>query len=170
MSALKPKFTQNLLNATKKYELHIGGHKQVQGIPESILEIAAAKAKENDKDGWIFTLDAPVYTPVMTYAENRILREKMHRAFNSRANGGEFSNKNILKRITTLRNKRATLLGLDSHAHYMLQNRMAQTPEKVNDFIEDLLTKSLPKAKKELDEILELRLYQFLYMPVAVLY
>ena len=153
LSALKPKFTQNLLNATKKYELHIGGHKQVQGIPESVLEIAAAKAKENDKDGWIFTLDAPVYTPDMTYAENRILREKMHRAFNSRANGGEFSNKNILKRITTLRNKRANLLGLESHAHYMLQNRMAQTPEKVNDFIEDLFTRSLPKAKKELHEI-----------------
>ena len=153
LSALKPKFTQNLLNATKKYELHIIGHKEVQGIPESVLEIAAAKAKENDKDGWIFTLDAPVYTPVMTYAENPTLREKMHRAFNSRANGGEFSNKNILKRITTLRNKRANLLGLDSHAHYMLQNRMAQTPEKVNDFIENLLTISLPKAKKELDKI-----------------
>ena len=153
MSALKPKFTQNLLNATKKYELHIGSHKQVQGIPESVLEIAAAKAKENDKDGWIFTLDAPVYTPVMTYAKDRILREKMHRAFNSRANGGEFSNKNILKRITTLRNERANLLGLESHAHYMVQNRMAQTPEKVNDFIEDLLSKSLPKAKKELHEI-----------------
>ena len=153
LSALKPKFTQNLLNATKKYELHIGSHKQVQGIPESVLEIAAAKAKENDKDGWIFTLDAPVHTPVMTYAENRILREKMHRAFNSRANGGEFSNKNILKRITTLRNERANLLGLESHAHYMVQNRMAQTPEKVNDFIEDLLYKSLPKAKKELHEI-----------------
>ena len=153
LSALKPKFTQNLLNATKKYELHIGSHKQVQGIPESVLEIAAAKAKENDKDGWIFTLDAPVYTPVMTYAEDRILREKMHRAFNSRANGGEFSNKNILKRITTLRNERANLLGLESHAHYMVQNRMAQTPEKVNDFIEDLLSKSLPKAKKELHAI-----------------
>ena len=153
LSALKPKFTQNLLNATKKYELHIGSHKQVQGIPESVLEIAAAKAKENDKDGWIFTLDAPVYTPVMTYAEDRILREKMHRAFNSRANGGEFSNKNIIKRITTLRNERANLLGLESHAHYMVQNRMAQTPEKVNDFIEDLLSKSLPKAKKELHEI-----------------
>ena len=153
LSALKPKFTQNLLNATKKYELHIGSHKQVQGIPESVLEIAAAKAKGNDKDGWIFTLDAPVYTPVMTYAKDRILREKMHRAFNSRANGGEFSNKNILKRITTLRNERANLLGLESHAHYMVQNRMAQTPEKVNDFIEDLLSKSLPKAKKELHEI-----------------
>lgn len=153
LSALKPKFTQNLLNATKKYELHISSHKQVQGIPESVLETAAAKAKEKDDDGWIFTLDAPVYTPVMTYAENRALRKKMHRAFNSRANGGEFSNQNILKRITVLRNERANLLGLESHAHYMLQNRMAQTTEKVNDFIEDLLSKSLPKAKKELHEI-----------------
>ena len=153
LSALKPKFTQNLLNATKKYELHIGSHKQVQGIPESVLEIASVKAQENDKDGWIFTLDAPVYTPVMTYAEDRILREKMHRAFNSRANGGVFSNKNILKRITTLRNERANLLGHESHAHYMLHNRMAETPDKVNDFIEDLFARSMPKAKIELQEI-----------------
>jgi len=153
LSILKPKFTQNLLNATKKYELHIGSHKQVQGIPDSVLDIAAAKAKENDKSGWIFTLDAPVYTTVVTNAEDRILREKMYYAFNSRANGGEFNNQNILKRITILRNERANILGLESHAHYILQSRMAQTPDKVNDFIEDLLSKSLPKAKKELHEI-----------------
>ena len=153
LSILKPKFTQNLLNATKKYELHIGSHKQVQGIPDSVLDIAAEKAKENDKSGWIFTLDAPVYTTVVTNAEDRILREKMYYAFNSRANGGEFNNQNILKRITILRNERANILGLESHAHYILQSRMAQTPDKVNDFIEDLLSKSLPKAKKELHEI-----------------
>lgn len=158
LSKLAPQFSDNVLKATNAFELWIPDKKDLAGIPETAIEAAAIAAKEKGKDGqWLFTLQIPSYLPFMTYAENRTLREKMYRAYSSRAYKGEFSNEDLTKKISLLRHQRAELLGQNSHAQFVLQERMAESPEKAMAFLERLLEKARPAGERDLAQVRELK-------------
>ncbi len=150
LSKLKLKFGENVLAETNKFEMLIINEKDLSGLPEGAKEAAKQLAESKNKKGWLFTLDYPSYIPFMTYADNRELRKKLSFAFGNRSfNNDAFDNKNIVLKIVTLRYKRAKLLGYKSHAHFVLEERMAETPEKVLEFLNELLEKVKPAAEKE---------------------
>ncbi len=159
MSTLSPAFMQNTIKSAEAFELLIENVDDLSGLPESAREsaahAAAEKAKEDKKyEGkWLFTLDYPSFGPFMQYADNRELREKIWRAFASRAWKDEYDNSDNIKRIVSLRKERAALLGFDTHAHYVLEERMAKTPQTVNDFLEKLKTTYKPAAIKDLETL-----------------
>lgn len=154
LSKLKLTFGENVLAATQAFEMHLTNEDDVKGLPEGAKEAAAQAASERDKEGWIITLDYPSYVPFMKYAENRGLRKKLSLAFGARAFQKDKNNneQNVLQ-IATLRHQRAQLLGYESHAHFVLEERMAQTPKKVQSFLEELLVKAKPAAQKEFEEL-----------------
>ena len=118
------------------------------------MEAAKQLAVEKNKEGWLITLDYPSYVPFMTYAKNRGLRKKLALAFGQKGfQNDALDNQEIVLKITQLRFKRAQLLGYETHAHFVLEERMAKTPETVQNFLEDLLSKALPAAKKEFKEL-----------------
>ena len=154
LAKLKLTFGENVLAETNKFELHITDEKDLSGLPEGVIEAAAQTADEKGKDGWVFTLDYPSYVPFMTYADNRELRKKMAIAFGAKGfHNDELDNQQNVLQIATLRHKRANLLGYESHAHFVLEERMAETPEKVKSFLNELLEKAKPAAQKEFDEL-----------------
>lgn len=153
LSQLTLGFGENVLAATQEFELHITDKKLLAGLPDTALEAAAEEAKSREKEGYVFTLDYPSYIPFMTYADNRELREKMSKAFGARAYKGTYSNQDNVLKIANLRFERANLLGYKTHAHFVLEERMAMSPKKVKKFSEDLLKKAKPAAKKEFDEL-----------------
>ncbi len=156
LSQLGLKFQQNVLAETNAFELLITDEEDLSGLPESIVEMAAQAAKTKNKEGWLFNLQYPSYVPFMKYADNRALREQLFRASSSRANhGNENDNNDIIKRIVELRLEKARLLGFRTHAEYKLQERMAETPEKVEHFLTDLHQSSKPYADKEFAEVQE---------------
>ncbi len=151
-SKLGLKFGENVLAETNDYELHITDKAALSGLPDGLIEAAKMIAEEKEKKGWIFTLDYPSYIPFMTYADNRKLREQLAKAFGSRAmKNNENDNRQNVIDIANIRHQRATLLGYKSHAHYVLEERMAEAPEKVNDFLATLLSKAKPAAEKEFE-------------------
>lgn len=156
LARLKLIFGKNVLAETNKYELHIKDPEDLSGLPDGVVEAASNLATEKDKDGWIFTLEYPSYVPFMKYSKNRDLRRKLALAFGSKGfhNDEHDNQKNILE-IVRLRHKRANLLGYPSHAHFVLEERMAETPEKVQSFLLDLLDKAKPAAQKEFTELQE---------------
>jgi peptidyl-dipeptidase Dcp len=150
LSQLKLTFGEHILAETNKFELHITKESDLAGLPEGAKEAAKQLAESKDMSGWLITLDYPSYIPFMTYAENRDLREKLSKAFGSKGfKNDELDNQNIVKRIASLRYERAQLLGYKTHAHFVLEERMAKTPEKVTSFLNDLLEKAKPAAQKE---------------------
>ncbi len=154
LSTLKLKFGDNVLKDTNDFELLITNADQLKGLPESAMEAAHEAAKEKGKEGYLFTLDFPSYYPFMTYLENRDLRKQMYMAYTTRAfKGGETDNSENIKQIAALRHQRANLLGYETHADFVLEERMAGKPEKVKSFLEDLLEKAKPFAAKELTEL-----------------
>ena len=154
LSQLGLKFQQNALAETNAYELLITDQNDLSGLPDSIIDMAAQTAKSKEKVGWLFNLQYPSYIPFMKYAANRGLREQMFRASSSRGNhGNEFDNNAVIKRFVELRLEKANLLGFKTHAEYKLQERMAETPEKVIQFLDDLHLKSKPFASKEFLEV-----------------
>ncbi|QLE00586.1 M3 family metallopeptidase [Galbibacter sp. BG1] len=154
LSQLSLKFGENVLAETNAFEMHITNEADLKGLPESALEAAADEAKSRDKEGWVFTLNYPSYIPFMTYAENRDLRKKMSLAFGSKAfQGNQHDNRENVKQIVRLRQQRAELLGYQTHAHFILEERMAKTPEKVNTFLEELLEKAKPAAVREFQQL-----------------
>lgn len=156
LSQLGLKYQQNVLAETNAYELLITDKKDLSGLPESIIEMAAQTAQSKSKAGWLFNLQYPSYVPFLKYADNRELREQIFRASSSRANhDNENDNKDIIRRIVELRIKKAHLLGFKTHAAYKLQERMAETPEKVEHFLEGLHQESKPFASKEFAEVQE---------------
>ena len=156
LSQLGLTFQQNVLAETNAFELLITDPNDLSGLPESIVEMAAQTAKSKDKEGWLFNLQYPSYVPFMKYADKRHLREQMFHASSSRGNhGNEFDNNAVIKRIVELRLEKANLLGFKTHAQYKLQERMAETPEKVIQFLDDLHLKSKPFATKEFTEVQE---------------
>lgn len=154
LSKLKLTFGENVLAETNKFELHITDEKDLSGLPEGVIEAASQTAEEKGKEGWVFTLDYPSYVPFLTYADNRELRKKMAIAFGAKGfNNDEFDNQQNVLQIAQLRHKRANLLGYKSHAHFVLEERMAETPEKVKSFLNELLEKAKPAATKEFEEL-----------------
>jgi len=155
LSELSLQFGENVLAETNNYELVIDDKKDLSGLPDSAIKLAASTAKSKGKDGkWVFTLQAPSFIPFMENADNRSLREQLYRAYMSKSNKNDkLDNKAIIKEIVTLKSERAALLGYATYADYVLEERMAEGIDKVQDFLDDLLKKSLPKAKEEVAEI-----------------
>ena len=154
LSRLSLSFGENVLAETNNYELHITNEDQLSGLPEGAKEEAADTAKEKGKDGWIFTLAYPSHIPFMTYADNRELRKELSLAFGSKAfHNDKLDNQEYVLQIVNLRYQRAQLLGYDSYAHFVLEERMAETPEKVTSFLNELLQKAKPAAEKEFAEL-----------------
>ncbi|HRN46121.1 MAG TPA: M3 family metallopeptidase, partial [Flavobacterium sp.] len=139
---------------TQAYQLHIANESDLAGLPEGTIEAARSLAKSQEKEGWTFTLDYPSYVPFVTYANNRELRKKMAIAFGAKGfQNNEFDNQENVKNIVRLRHERANLLGYKSHAHFVLEERMAESPEKVKTFSNDLLEKAKPAALKEFAQL-----------------
>jgi len=154
LSKLSLQFGENVLAETNAFELHLTDEKDLAGLPEGTIEAARSLAKAQEKEGWIFTLDHPSYIPFVTYADNRELRKKMAIAFGARCfQNNEFDNQEIVLKIAKLRFERANLLGYKTHAHFVLEERMAESPEKVLSFSNDLLAKAKPAAQKEFDQL-----------------
>jgi len=154
LSQLKLKFGEHILAETNKFEMHLTDESELSGLPEGAKEAAKQLAESKDKDGWLITLDYPSYIPFMTYADNRALREKLSKAFGRKGfQNDELDNQNIVLKIAQLRFERAQLLGYKTHAHFVLEERMAETPEKVTSFLNELLEKAKPAAKDEFEEL-----------------
>ena len=154
LAKLKLTFSENVLAETNNYQLHLTNEADLKGLPEGAIEAASALAKSKDLEGWIFTLDFPSYLPFVTYAENRELRAAIAIAAGKKAfQNNEFDNQEIALKIAKLRYERANLLGYETHSHFVLEERMAQHPDKVKSFLNDLLTKAKPAAEKEFAEL-----------------
>jgi peptidyl-dipeptidase dcp1 len=150
-------FGQNVLAATNAYFKHITNKEDLAGIPEPILAQYAEEAKERGLEGYAITLQYPSYIPAMTYADSRNLRQELALANGKKAfNGGEFDNQNLIKEIINLRQQKAELLGYKNFAEYVLEERMAESPKKVFDFLNQLLTAATPYAEKEITQLKEL--------------
>ena len=154
LSKLKLQFGENVLAETNKYEMHLPSEADLDGLPEGEKEAAAQLAKSKDKEGWLITLDYPSYIPFMKYANNRKLRKELSIAFGSKGfHNDELDNQKNIIQIAKLRHERANLLGYKTHAHYVLEERMAETPEKVHQFLNELLEKAKPAAEREYAEL-----------------
>jgi peptidyl-dipeptidase Dcp len=154
LSKLKLQFGENVLAETNKFYLQITNEKELSGLPDGVIEMAAQTAKEKKMTGWVFTLDYPSYVPFVTYSNLRELRKKITIAFGQRAfkNNVNDNQASILE-IVNLRHQRAQLLGYPSHAHFVLEERMAKTPEKVLEFLTELLEKAKPAAQSEFKKL-----------------
>lgn len=154
LSKLSLEFGENVLAETNAYQLHITNEADLSGLPEGTIEAARELAMSLEKEGWVFTLDYPSYVPFMTYADNRELRKKLAIAFGAKAfSNNEFDNQETVLKIAKLRHERAVLLDYASHANFVLEERMAESPEKVKSFLKDLLAKAKPAAEKEFAEL-----------------
>ena len=154
LATLKLKFSENVLAETQHYQWVITDKEQLSGLPDFVLEMLAQEAKKRHTQGWVITLDLPVYTAVMKYADNRDLRQKLFTDYHSRCAGeSAYNNEDNVLRIAQLRQMRASLLGYPNYATFALEERMAETPEKVIAFLNEQLAKDKPQALKELEEL-----------------
>ena len=154
LSSLRLTFGEHLLSETNRFRLEIEDRSDLEGLPENCIETAKILAKKEGKRGWLFTLDYPSYVPFMTYAKNRALRKKMALAFGKKGfQNDAFDNQLLLLKIVKLRHQRARLLGYKTHADYVLEERMAKSPETVLSFLEDFKSKAMPAAQREFSEL-----------------
>jgi peptidyl-dipeptidase Dcp len=154
LAKLKLTFGENVLAETNRFEMHLLTEQEIEGLPEGAKEAAAQLAESKGIKGWLITLDYPSYIPFMTYAKNRELRKKLALAFGSKGfHKDTLDNQENVLQIARLRHERARLLGYDSHAHFVLEERMAETPGKVTSFLDELLEKAKPAALLELEEL-----------------
>lgn len=154
LSKLSLQFGENVLADGNAFELHITHEKDLKGLPDGAKEAASLLAKNRNKEGWLITLDYPSYIPFVTYAENRELRKKLSIAFGKKGfQNNENNNEKIVLNIVNSRHQRANLLGYETHAHFVLEERMAETPEKVLSFSNDLLRKAKPAALREFKKL-----------------
>ncbi|WP_287816559.1 oligopeptidase A [Idiomarina sp.] len=158
LSDLSSTFSNNLLDATHAWTCLITDESRLAGLPDSIKEAAKETAADQEKEGWLFTLDIPSYLPVMLYAEDRELRKDMYQAFVTRAsetgpNGGKFDNSAVMDETLALRHEMAKLLGFNDYAEMSLATKMAESPEQVLGFVKDLADKSMSQAKEEYAEV-----------------
>lgn len=154
LSMLSLTFGQNALKETNKFEKVITDESLLSGLPESVKEAAATRAKNKGKDGYLFDLSAPSYIPFMTYADNRDLRKEMYLASNSRCiKDDELDNKEIIRKIANTRLEIARLMGYPNYANYTLRKRMAQNEENVYSLLNELLDAYKPYAQNELSEV-----------------
>jgi Zn-dependent oligopeptidase len=154
LAKLKLTYGENILAETNKSQLHIIDSTDLKGLPEGAIEAAKSLAKSKSLEGFIFTLDMPSYLPFMTYLDNRELRKEMAIAAGKKCfQNNEFDNRDVTLKIANLRFKRSNLLGYKTHSHFVLEERMAQNPEKVKSFLNDLLIKAKPAAEREFAEL-----------------
>jgi len=158
LSILSLQFGENILKEDNAFELLIDKKEELAGLTEASISTAAEAAKEKGYEGkWLFTLHKPSLIPFLKYSEKRDLREKMYKGYIKRGdNNNEFDNKKILSKMAILRVKKAKLLDYDSHAHFILDNNMAKTPENVYDLLNKLWKPALKKAKNEVKEMQKL--------------
>lgn len=157
LAKLSLDFSQNVLKATNDYLLEVTDKKDLDGLPEGAIEAAAELAEKKGKAGsWCFSLEMPSYLPFMTYVKNRELRKKMLLANSTKTFNSKYDNQDILRDILRLRRDRAKLLGFNTHADYILEERMAMSPKKVFDFLEELLSKAKPHAEKDMERLKKL--------------
>jgi peptidyl-dipeptidase Dcp len=153
-SILSLQFSQNLLKETKAFTLHITDQAQLDGLPETAVAAAAQEARQREMEGWVFTLDYPLYSPFMTYSTQRKLREQMYMARNTMCtHANEENNMEICKRLVNLRREIAQLLGYKSYADYVLVRRMASNKKNVYKLLNDMIDAYRPTAVKEHDEL-----------------
>jgi peptidyl-dipeptidase Dcp len=154
LSVSKLTFGEHLLAETNRFRLEINKASHLEGLPENLISTAKLLGEKEEKKGWLFTLDYPSYVPFMTYAKNRTLRKKMAIAFGKKGfQNDNLDNQNLLLKIAKLRHIRANLLGYKTHADYVLEERMAKSPETVLGFLEDLKAKALAVAQSEYKEL-----------------
>jgi oligopeptidase A len=158
LTELTAKFEENVMDATHAWKKLITDETLLTGLPDSAKAMAAQMAEREEKVGWLFTLDFPSYLPVMTYADNRELREEMYTAFATRASdqgpdAGKWDNTAVIDEILSLRHQLANLIGFDNHAQRSLATKMAQSPQQVLDFLNDLAARSKPIAIKEIADL-----------------
>ena len=147
-------FGQNVLAETNNYFKHITDKKDLAGIPEAILAQFAEEAKERNLEGYVITLQYPSYVPFITYCENRELRKELALENGKKAfKNNEFDNQNLIKEIISLKQQKAEILGYKNYAEYVLEERMAKSPAKVFEFLNELLEKATPFAQKEIEEL-----------------
>ena len=160
LSELNSQFSNNVLDATMGWEKIVTDENQLKGLPESALQAAKQSAQNKGIEGYRFTLEIPSYLPVMTYCENRQLREEMYHAFVTRAseqgpNAGKWDNSAVMEEILTLRVELAKLLGFEHYTDLSLATKMAENPQQVFDFLENLAVRCKPQGEKELAELEE---------------
>lgn len=154
LSVLAPTFINNATKSAEAFELVIDNEKDLSGLPDGQIEAAKMAATERGHDGkWLFTLDYPSFGPFLQYADNRALRETIWRANSNKAYGDAWDNCDTIKEIVALKHERAQLLGYDTHAAYVLSERMAETPDTVHDFLNTLKTAYKPAAEKEFEAL-----------------
>jgi len=158
LSELTTKFSENVLDATQGWFKQLTDEAELAGLPEHVLVAAKAAAEERELEGWVLTLDFPVYYGVMLHADNRALREEFYTAYATRASdqgpkAGEWDNSELMQKILTARLELAKLLGFENYAEYSLATKMAQSTDQVVQFLEDLAERSKPQAAKEVAEL-----------------
>jgi peptidyl-dipeptidase Dcp len=154
LSTLGPEYSEHVLKSSNAFELVLTDEQELAGLPDSLVAAARQAAKERGKpDAWVFTLSMTSAIPFQKYADRRDLREKIWTAWSTRASSGETANHHLVKKIATLRHQRAKLLGYDSHAHFQMEERMAKHPDTVRTFLNNLLAKSMPAARKEVEDL-----------------
>lgn len=156
-SLLSLQFSQNLLKENKAFELHLTNEEDLDGLPESARQMAAHAAQEQNKEGWIFTLDFPSYSPFLTYSTKRELREKLYMAKNTEGiHDNPENNLAICTRLINIRRELVQLLGYETYADYVLEHRMASSVKNVYKLFNDLISAYKPQAIKELKEVEQL--------------
>ncbi len=154
LSKLKLTFGENVLAETNNFELLITNEDDLSGLPDGAKEAASQLAESKALKGWLITLDYPSYIPFMTYADNRELRKQLAIAFGAKAfQNNDHNNQNNVLQIAKLRHNRANLLGYKTHAHFVLEERMAKNPETVETFLNELLEKAKPAAEREFQDL-----------------
>ncbi|KOY88263.1 peptidase M3 [bacterium 336/3] len=155
LSALFLQYGENVLNDTNEFLMELSTEQELAGLPDFVKEAAKQTAKKKNKTGYVFTLQAPSYLAFMTYSTNRDLRQKMFLAYSSRAfKNNKNNNTSTMTDIVKLRHQRARLLGYNNHAYFVLEERMAGTPETVNKFLDELYGYAKPVAEKQIQELL----------------
>ena len=153
LSELSLQFNQNSLAATNAFTLHVTDPAVVGELPDFVREGMAAEAKERGLGGWVVTLQIPSMVPFMTYSSNRALKEKLWRAYNTRCVGGEFDNSAIVEEIADKRLQLAGLLGYETYADYVLEERMAESSPTVNAFLAELLDRAVEAARRDVETV-----------------
>ena len=158
LSELTSKFSENVLDATQSWSKHITDKAELAGLPDSAVSLLAQQALQRNLEGYVVTLDFPSYLPIMTYADNRSLREEVYTAFVTRASdqgpdAGKFDNTDNMNEILQLRYEMAQLLGFESYAEYSVASKMAESADQVLGFLNDLALKAKPQAQREFAEL-----------------
>ena len=166
LSKLSAKYSDNVLDATNAWSKQVSDKSLLAGLPESARSLAQQTAAVRDLDGWVFTLEFPSYFPILTYADNRELREELYTAYTTRASdqgphAGQWDNTDTMEQIMALRHEAARLLDYSNYAERSLATKMAESTEQVMGFLEDLAERSRPAATRELQEVRDFARTQF---------